>query len=73
MLIRIILADDHPVIRKGIRDYLAATLDITLVAEAINGSEKTVEKYLDHLYRKFDIDSRVQLAVLLVRDTESRV
>lgn len=39
MAIRVVLADDHPLIRKGIRDYLASTLDIKVVAEAVNGSE----------------------------------
>lgn len=39
MLIRVILADDHPIIRKGIRDILSATLDIAVVAEAANGIE----------------------------------
>ena len=39
MPIRIILADDHPIILKGIRDNLAATSDITVVAEAANGKE----------------------------------
>ena len=37
--IRIILADDHPVIRKGIRANLAAAPDIDVVAEAANGNE----------------------------------
>jgi len=39
MSIRVILADDHPVIRKGIRDILTETPDINVVAEAANGNE----------------------------------
>lgn len=37
--IRVITADDHPVIRAGIRDILAATTDLSLVGEAGNGEE----------------------------------
>ena len=37
--IRVILADDHPVIRTGIRALLERSSDITIVAEACNGLE----------------------------------
>lgn len=36
---RVILADDHPVIRTGIRALLERSSDITVVAEACNGLE----------------------------------
>jgi two-component system response regulator DegU len=39
MRINVILADDHPVIRNGIREILAETIDIAVVAEATNGIE----------------------------------
>lgn len=35
--IRVVLADDHSVVRRGIRDFLAETGDIEVVAEAENG------------------------------------
>src|SRR5512137_3205561 len=38
-MIRVILADDHAVVRKGIRGFLEAPGDITVVAEAANGDE----------------------------------
>ena len=38
-LIRVILADDHTVVRKGIRDILLEAGDIDVIAEAANGDE----------------------------------
>ncbi len=35
--IRVLLADDHAVVRKGIRDFLLEELDIDVVAEAADG------------------------------------
>jgi DNA-binding NarL/FixJ family response regulator len=37
--IRVVLADDHAVVRKGIREFLEEAPDITVVAEASNGRE----------------------------------
>ena len=38
-MIRVILADDHAVVRKGIRDFLEEAGDIAVVAEATTGDE----------------------------------
>lgn len=38
-MIRILLADDHAIVRAGLRELLTATGDITVAAEATNGSE----------------------------------
>jgi len=38
-MIRVILADDHAVVRRGIRGFLEEPGDITVVAEAANGDE----------------------------------
>ena len=35
--IRVVLADDHAVVRKGIREFLEDAGDITVVAEAADG------------------------------------
>ncbi len=37
--IRVVLADDHGVVRRGIRDFLEDAGDITVVAEAENGTQ----------------------------------
>jgi len=37
--IRVILADDHAVVRKGIRDFLTESGDIDVIAEASDGDE----------------------------------
>jgi two-component system nitrate/nitrite response regulator NarL len=37
--IRVLLADDHPVVRKGIRSWLTGAENIEVVDEAINGLE----------------------------------
>ena len=37
--IRVILADDHAVVRKGIREFLEAESDIVVVAEAVDGNQ----------------------------------
>lgn len=38
-MIRVLLADDHAVVRAGLREILADTGDIEVVAEAANGQE----------------------------------
>jgi two-component system, NarL family, response regulator LiaR len=38
-VIRVVLADDHGVVRRGIRDFLTEAGDMTVVAEAENGAE----------------------------------
>jgi len=38
-IIRVLLADDHVVVRAGIRQFLEQTSDIQVVAEASNGNE----------------------------------
>ena len=38
-VIRVVLADDHTVVRKGIREFLEETGQVQVVAEATNGAE----------------------------------
>ena len=46
--IRVVLADDHAVVRKGIREFLEASGDIRVVAEAADGLE-AVALVAEHL------------------------
>ena len=45
--IKVLLVDDHPVVREGLRTMLATTPDIEVVAEASDGLE-AVEKANEH-------------------------
>jgi DNA-binding NarL/FixJ family response regulator len=38
-MIRVVIADDHPVVRQGIRQILSANHDVVVVAEAATGTE----------------------------------
>lgn len=38
-LIRVLIADDHPVVRQGLRGFLETYADIQVVAEAENGAQ----------------------------------
>jgi DNA-binding NarL/FixJ family response regulator len=46
--IRVVLADDHAVVRKGIREFLEGQPDITIVAEAVDG-EQAVALVTEHM------------------------
>lgn len=46
-IIRVVLADDHEIVRKGIHDLLEEEDDIQVVAEATNGVE-AVDLTLEH-------------------------
>lgn len=46
--IRVLLADDHAVVRQGIRDFLEEEADIVVVAEAANGASAR-HQIEDHL------------------------
>ena len=37
--IRVLIADDHPVVRQGLRGFLETYADITVIAEADNGAQ----------------------------------
>lgn len=40
--IRVLLVDDHPIVREGVRGMLAAEADLEVVAEAASGAEAAV-------------------------------
>jgi len=39
MTVRIVLADDHPIVREGLRTVLETQTDFEVIAEAVNGEE----------------------------------
>jgi len=45
--IRILVADDHPVVREGLRGLIAVQPDIVVVAEAANGRE-AIQQFRSH-------------------------
>jgi two-component system nitrate/nitrite response regulator NarL len=45
--IRVLLADDHPVVRKGIRSWLSGVENLEVVDEAVNGQE-AIAKVKEH-------------------------
>ena len=40
MTIRILIADDHKVVRRGLRGFLELDPDLEIVGEAANGAER---------------------------------
>ena len=55
--IRVVLADDHAVVRKGIRDFLEEEGDIEVIAEASDGAK----------VKEFILDLKPDVAILDVR------
>lgn len=56
--IRVLLADDHPVVRKGIRTWLSEVKNIEVVDEAVNGQEavaKTKQLFPDVVLMDVDM------------------
>lgn len=76
-MIRVILCDDHAVVRRGIRDTLSEAVDIQVVAEA--GSYAEVREVLrstpcDILVLDLNLPGRGGLEVLAsLRESDSRV
>ncbi|QBK03696.1 DNA-binding response regulator [Hylemonella gracilis] len=76
-MIRVILCDDHAVVRRGIRDTLAEAVDIQIAGEA--GSYSEVRELLrsvscDVLVLDLNLPGRSGLEVLAsLRETESQI
>ena len=53
--VRVLLADDHPVIRDGLRTILAAEAELEVVAEATDGEQAVAlaEEWRAHISRWF--------------------
>ena len=77
--VRVLIADDHPVVRQGLRTFLGVQDDITVVGEAGDGTEvlKAVEE-LDPDVVLLDLnmpgmDGQTALAELHARGVRARV
>jgi DNA-binding NarL/FixJ family response regulator len=56
--IRVLVADDHPVVRGGLAGVIAQQSELALVAEAANGQE-ALEKFREHLPNVVLMDLRM--------------
>jgi DNA-binding NarL/FixJ family response regulator len=77
--IRVLCADDHPVVRKGIASLLATEPDMVLVAEASDGKE-AVELYRRHQpdvmlmdLRMPDVDGIIASRMIRAEFPEARI
>jgi len=66
-MINILIADDHPVVRKGLREIIEETSDMRVADEASNGSEalaKLSNKHFDVVILDISMPGRSGLDVL---------
>ncbi len=47
-MIKVLVADDHPIVRQGLKQILAATSDMVIGGEALNGHEVLDKVRADH-------------------------
>jgi DNA-binding NarL/FixJ family response regulator len=78
-VIRVLIADDHPVVRQGLRTFLGVQDDIEVVGEASDGAEAvTLTESLDPDVVLLDlkmpgVDGQTALEELRARGLEARV
>lgn len=73
MTIRILIADDHPIVRSGIRNELKRHADLKVVGEALNGDDSvrlTIEQKPDILL--LDIYMPGKKAIDVVREVKDQ-
>jgi two-component system, NarL family, response regulator len=77
-VIRILVVDDHPAIRRGLRHLLAATADMEVVGEAADGESapRAAQSFVpdvvlldEHLLNSsgFEVAARIRTAMPMVR------
>ncbi|HXX62255.1 MAG TPA: response regulator transcription factor [Bacteroidota bacterium] len=47
-MIKVLIADDHPIVREGLKQVIEKSLDMKVAGEALNGQE-----VLDHVYAEY--------------------
>lgn len=78
-MIRVLIADDHPVVRQGLRTFLGVQEDIEVVGEAADGAEAVTraESLVPDVIlldlKMPDVDGLTALRELRERGVESRV
>lgn len=78
-MIRVLIADDHPVVRQGLRTFLGVQEDIEVVGEAADGAEAVAraESLVPDVIlldlKMPDVDGLTALRELRERGVESRV
>jgi DNA-binding NarL/FixJ family response regulator len=76
---RILIADDHPVVREGLRALIARRPDMTVVAEAANGREALEEAVRHHPdialldLRMPELEGADLIAAMLHKAPETRI
>lgn len=66
-MIKILIADDHPVVRKGLREIIEETSDMEVADEASNGQEvlaKVFKKHFDVVLLDISMPGRSGLDIL---------
>jgi len=73
MRLRVLIADDHPVVRQGLKQMLAAEPDLAVVGEAKNGQE-VIELSRDHAWDVAIVDYNMpgKAGIELIKELRQR-
>jgi CheY-like chemotaxis protein len=66
MSVRILLVDEHPIVRLGVRALLDSELDLKVVGEAVSGTD-AIRLARQAILSKHGLESRTEAALHAVR------